>query len=351
MTGAPAAAAVPINRWATWLARNGPDLFQLSRKAGWDAFVHAAPREPLPVLTRAQLAALPEEQREDFTEARLVWNANLPTVKTSQLAGAFDNLDQVLASGRRDSDRLRRSVVIDAAPGLGKATIATRYARDLHRRVLRREGPLTPEGHQRLPVVFVPLAAGVTPKGAPPLIDYRTRRWLCTDPPRPLAAVRAARALTDEVLPAGLSDQTLARMFWQVYTGGDLHLAPAPFGRPEPWQPGYDVKTAASGEDLDVSRRVLRIVQAVLEHDQVSTGPLLTWTPAACGRGTQVGDQDHDQEDETEDEVVRRVGAAGRGGRPWRLRPTTSRWTRLSRRLRSTSLSGRSTTGCGGGWT
>ncbi len=156
---------MPTNRWATWLARNGPDRFQLSRKAGWDAFVHAAPREPLPMLTRGQLAALPAEELEDFTEARLVWNANLPTVKTSQLTGAFDILDQVLASGRRDGDRLRGSVVIDAAPGLGKTTIATRYARDLHRRVLRREGPLTPEGHQRLPVVFVPLAAGVTPKG------------------------------------------------------------------------------------------------------------------------------------------------------------------------------------------
>lgn len=115
-----------------------------------------------------------------------------------------------------------------------------------------------------------------------------------------------ARALTDEVLPAGLSDETLVRMFWRVYTGGDLHLAPLPFCRPEPWQPGHEVNPAALGQDSDVPRPVLRIVQAVLEHDQVSTGPLLTWSPVACGRATPVGDQDHDQEDETEDEVVRR---------------------------------------------
>ncbi len=35
---------------------------------------------------------LSAEELEDYTEARLVWNANLPTVKTS-----FDILDQVLA--------------------------------------------------------------------------------------------------------------------------------------------------------------------------------------------------------------------------------------------------------------
>ena len=70
----------------------------------------------------------------------MVWNANLPTVKTHQLTSAFAVIDQVMASNRRDADRLRGSVVIDAAPGLGKTTIATRYARDFHRR------------HQRLPV-------------------------------------------------------------------------------------------------------------------------------------------------------------------------------------------------------
>ncbi len=94
-----------------------------------------------------------------------MWHANLPTVKTLQLAQAYGVIDQVMAAGRRDGDRLRGSVVIDAAPGLGKTTIATRYARDFHRRVYWREGPTTRDGHQRLPVAFVPLAAGTTLKG------------------------------------------------------------------------------------------------------------------------------------------------------------------------------------------
>ena len=144
---------------------NAQSRHQLATKAGWDGFVNAAPRTDLELLTRAELAALRAEDREDYDEARMVWNANLPTVKTQQLAAAFEVIDQVMASNRRDADRLRGSVVIDAAPGLGKTTIATRYARSFHRRAYRRLGPKTASGSQRLPVAFVPLSAGITLKG------------------------------------------------------------------------------------------------------------------------------------------------------------------------------------------
>ncbi len=154
-----------MNRWATWLQDNGPGRFQLASKTGWDTFVNTAPRADLDVLTRADMASLSAEELEDYTEARMVWNANLPTVKTHQLSSAFATIDQVMASNRRDSDRLRGSVVVDAAPGLGKTTIATRYARDFHRRIYRRHGPRTATGSQRLPVAFVPLSAGMTLKG------------------------------------------------------------------------------------------------------------------------------------------------------------------------------------------
>jgi len=147
------------------LAANGSAHYQLSRKRGWDAFVCAAAREDFEILSREQMGALPAEELEDYNEARMVWNANLPTVKTAQLKAAYGIIDQVMSSNRRDGDRLRGSVVIDAEPGLGKTTIATRYGRDFHRRVYRREGATTPDGHQRLPVAFVPLSAGITLKG------------------------------------------------------------------------------------------------------------------------------------------------------------------------------------------
>ena len=103
-------------------------------------------RSPLlPVRCAAPVVALSVEELEDYTDARMVWNANLPTVKTHQLAEAFAVIDQVMASNRRDADRLRGSVVVDAAPGLGKTTIATRYARDFHRRVYCRHGPRPPQ--------------------------------------------------------------------------------------------------------------------------------------------------------------------------------------------------------------
>ena len=109
-----------VNRWASWLQVNGPGRFQLSSKVGWDAFVNTAAREPLQQLTRREMTELAVEELEDYTEARMVWNANAPTVKTHQLTAAFEVIDQVMASNRRDADRLRGSVVIDAAPGLAR---------------------------------------------------------------------------------------------------------------------------------------------------------------------------------------------------------------------------------------
>lgn len=137
--------------------------YNLATKQGRDAFVHA--RAPLQQLSRAEMAQLSSEEMEDYNDARGVWNANPPTVQTAQFSRAYGVMDQVMASNRRDSDNLRGAVVIDAAPALGKTTIATRYARDFHRKTIRRLGSRTPDGHQRLPVAYVPLAAGTTLKG------------------------------------------------------------------------------------------------------------------------------------------------------------------------------------------
>lgn len=153
------------NVWAAWLRRYDTDRFTLTRKQGWDRFVNAAPREEFDTLTRRQMGRLGEDERADYDEARMVWNANLPTVRTSQLEHANSVIDMVMASARRDGDKLRGSVVIDAEPGLGKTTIATRYGRAFHRAQHRRYGTETPEGHQFLPVAFVPIAAQITLKG------------------------------------------------------------------------------------------------------------------------------------------------------------------------------------------
>lgn len=153
------------NLWAAWLREYDTDRFTLARKAGWDRFVNAAAREEFDTLTRGAMARLGPDELADYNEARMVWNANLPTVRTSQLERANSIIDMVMASSRRDGDKLRGSVVIDAEPGLGKTTIATRYGRAFHRAQYRRYGSETPEGHQFLPVAFIPLAAQITLKG------------------------------------------------------------------------------------------------------------------------------------------------------------------------------------------
>lgn len=124
------------NPWARWLSTNDSARYQLSRKQGWNAFVSSGPRDDFEVISRQQMDALPADQLEDYNEARMVWNANLPTVKTAQLKAAYGVIDQVMASNRRDSDRLRGSVVIDAEPGLGKTTIATATRETFTRRCI-----------------------------------------------------------------------------------------------------------------------------------------------------------------------------------------------------------------------
>lgn len=70
-----------------------------------------------------------------------------------------------MASSDRDGDKPRGSVVIGALPGLGKNTTAAKYAKEFHCKQYRRYGPTTPEGRQRLLVMFLSLSAGVTLKG------------------------------------------------------------------------------------------------------------------------------------------------------------------------------------------
>lgn len=153
------------NQFRQWLEVNGTRDFDIATKGGWNQFAESAPRRHVPEISDADLQALGADEREDYNYARAVWNANPKTMKTAQLSTAFDILDQVMASNLRDSDRLRGSAVIDAAPALGKTTIATQYAREFHRKSLRRFGPRTKEGHLRVPVAFIPLESAVTLKG------------------------------------------------------------------------------------------------------------------------------------------------------------------------------------------
>jgi hypothetical protein len=172
-----------VGEWASWLARNGQRSFAFSHRSGWFEFSESPPREPLRRLTRAEYSRLGEDHREDYDDCRRIWNVNIPVIRTHQMVAAFELLDQVMYSNARDGGRIKGGVAIDAPPGLGKTTIATIYARQYHRKQIRRLGARTDAGHQRVPVASVPWVyrPGLrrATAGAP---------VSCSAPPRPMQA-------------------------------------------------------------------------------------------------------------------------------------------------------------------
>ena len=138
-----------------------PDL---STKEGWRRYVDEPPRVQPEQLTLAQLRALGKAAREDYDESRHDWHPNLAVIKTPQLAVLHDSLDMIVQSNRQDAGRIRGVAAIDALPGLGKSTIAETFGRAFDRAEIRRRGPVTSDGHERIPVFRVALTAGTTLK-------------------------------------------------------------------------------------------------------------------------------------------------------------------------------------------
>jgi hypothetical protein len=140
----------------------GGGRYSLSRKEGWRRFVDTPPRQRPEPLTGAGLRRLGGAAREDYDEGRHDWHANFGILKTPQLAAISEELEQIVAANRQDPDRVRGAAVIDALPGLGKTTIVNTFARGFDRAQRRRLGPLTEEGHERLPVFRVGLTSNTT---------------------------------------------------------------------------------------------------------------------------------------------------------------------------------------------
>ncbi|MFC1442814.1 ATP-binding protein [Streptacidiphilus sp. N1-10] len=136
--------------------------FSLSRKEGWRCYVDAAARRQPERLAPAEITALGSAAREEYNEARHDWHANFGILQTPQLASAHAELEQIVASNRQDSDRVRGAAVIDALPGLGKSTIANTYARAFDRKQILRLGTVTDQGHERIPVFRVGLTSNTT---------------------------------------------------------------------------------------------------------------------------------------------------------------------------------------------
>jgi hypothetical protein len=136
--------------------------YTLSRQAGWFARVEPPPRTAPARYTREQLDALDAVERRRYDEQRAVWHANLGPIVTPQMQTLFGELDEIVGSNRQDGDRVRGAAVLSALPGLGKSTIAVCYGVRYHRDQIELHGDRTPEGHLRVPVVYLALTSSTT---------------------------------------------------------------------------------------------------------------------------------------------------------------------------------------------
>lgn len=139
--------------------------YVVTRKDGWQEFVNRPKRTRPDALDRGELTALSRSERLRYDETRKIWHANLGPIRTPQMMAAHDALDEIVDSSREGGEKVKASAVIDALPGLGKTTIAHQYAKRFHRDQVDLYGPITPEGHDRLPVAIVTLAGNTSIKG------------------------------------------------------------------------------------------------------------------------------------------------------------------------------------------
>jgi hypothetical protein len=139
--------------------------WNLSAKAGWFAMAEARPRPRPPALSAEQAASLPPHERRSYDQARAVWHANLGPIRTPQLEGVFESLEEICGSNRQDGGKARPAAVLDALPGLGKTTAALAFGRWFHRDQIELHGPdaaIADGVWQRIPVAYLGLTSSTT---------------------------------------------------------------------------------------------------------------------------------------------------------------------------------------------
>lgn len=139
--------------------------YTLTRLTGWLRMVTAGPRTPPPHLSTGELAALRPADRSRYNDARTVWHANLGPIRTPQLLGLHEHLDEVVQANRQDGDKNRPAALVDAYPGLGKTTAVLDYAKSYHHEQIRLRGETTEDGHRRVPVIYIALSGNTHVKG------------------------------------------------------------------------------------------------------------------------------------------------------------------------------------------
>ncbi|MFF1690827.1 ATP-binding protein [Streptomyces sp. NPDC058254] len=136
-----------------------------TRLDGWLEFVNGPERVQPEKLSSRGLTALCSGDLLRYDDRRAVWHANIGPIKTPQLLQLHDELAEIVESNRQDGDKAKPAALVDAYPGLGKSTAVREYARDFHRTQIALRGETTPDGHRRVPVIYIALSGNTRIRG------------------------------------------------------------------------------------------------------------------------------------------------------------------------------------------
>jgi hypothetical protein len=100
-----------------------------------------------------------------YNDRRAVWHANIGPIKTPQLLAVHGDLAEIVESNRHDGDKTKPAALVDAYPGLGKSTAVREYGRDYWRQQVALRGETTPDGHRRVPVIYIALTGNTQIRG------------------------------------------------------------------------------------------------------------------------------------------------------------------------------------------
>jgi hypothetical protein len=136
-----------------------------TRLRGWLEFVNGRDRPRPEQLSASQVSALPERERVRYNDRRAVWHANIGPIRTPQLLAVHEGLTEIVESNRHDGDKAKPAALVDAYPGLGKSTAVREYGRDYWRAQVALRGETTPDGHRRVPVIYIALTGNTHIRG------------------------------------------------------------------------------------------------------------------------------------------------------------------------------------------
>jgi len=140
------------------------DNLTLSRKEGWRDYVEAPKRVRPEELSRSQIRRLSDAAADIYNQRRGDWHNNIGPLRTPQLAALHEDLWDIMDSSTQDGNRAKGAVAIDGYPGLGKTWAAEAFAKEFHKREIRRHGEFTVAGDERWPVCRIGMRGNTSMK-------------------------------------------------------------------------------------------------------------------------------------------------------------------------------------------